>query len=101
MRSISAETLLIIALIGLVAGWLAGQIVKGSGFGVLNDILIGIVGAFIGSWLLSHTGIHLGTGLIAEIARATIGAVVLLLLVRLIGGGYYRRGYWGHRRRYE
>jgi uncharacterized membrane protein YeaQ/YmgE (transglycosylase-associated protein family) len=98
---ISGETLLIIVLIGLVAGWLAGQIVKGSGFGVLNDILIGVIGAFIGNWLLARTGIHLGAGLLADILRATIGAVVLLLIVRLIGGGYRRRGYFGHRRRYE
>ena len=54
----SAETLLIILFVGLVAGWLAGQIVQGTGFGLVADIAIGIVGAFIGSWLLPHLGIR-------------------------------------------
>jgi uncharacterized membrane protein YeaQ/YmgE (transglycosylase-associated protein family) len=56
----SAETLLIILLVGLVAGWLVGQIVQGTGFGLIADIAIGVVGAFIGSWLLPRLGIHLG-----------------------------------------
>jgi len=60
----SAETLLVILFVGLVAGWLAGQIVRGTGFGLVADIAIGIVGALIGSWLLPHLGIHLGSGII-------------------------------------
>ena len=56
----SAESLLIILLVGLVAGWLAGQIVQGTGLGLVADIAIGVVGAFIGSWLLPRLGIHLG-----------------------------------------
>ena len=60
----SAETLLIILFVGLVAGWLAGQIVQGTGFGLVADIAIGIVGALIGSWLLPALGIHLGAGIV-------------------------------------
>jgi uncharacterized membrane protein YeaQ/YmgE (transglycosylase-associated protein family) len=56
----SAESLLIILLVGLVAGWLAGQIVQGTGLGLVADIAIGVVSAFIGSWLLPRLGIHLG-----------------------------------------
>ena len=56
----SGETLLIILLVGLIAGWLAGQIVRGTGFGLVADIAIGVVGALIGNWLLPHLGIHLG-----------------------------------------
>ena len=56
----SAESLLIILLVGLVAGWLAGQIVQGTGLGLVADIAIGVVGVFIGSWLLPRLGIHLG-----------------------------------------
>ncbi len=78
------ETLIIWALVGAVAGWLAGVLVRGGGFGLLGDIVIGIVGAFIGGWLLPKLGIHLGVGIVATIASATIGAVVLLLLLRLI-----------------
>lgn len=91
----STENLLVILFIGLVAGWLAGQIVRGTGFGVIGDILVGVVGAFIGSWLLPRFGIHLGTGMINEIVNATIGAILLLLVVRMLrgaGGGSRWRG---------
>ncbi len=80
----SAESLLIILLVGLVAGWLAGVIVQGTGLGVIGDLVVGIVGAFIGGWLLPRVGIHLGVGIVAAIVNATIGAVVLLLVIRLV-----------------
>ena len=73
----SAESLLVILLIGAIAGWLAGQIVQGTGFGLVGDIIIGIVGAFIASWLFPQLGIHLGAGIVAAIIAATIGAVLL------------------------
>jgi uncharacterized membrane protein YeaQ/YmgE (transglycosylase-associated protein family) len=99
--NMSAESLLIILLVGLVAGWLAGQIVQGTGFGIVGDMIIGIIGAFIGSWLLPQFGVHLGAGIIAAIANATIGALILLLIIRLIrGGGGWRGssgGVWGRR----
>lgn len=78
------ETLLIWLVVGAVAGVLAGTIVKGGGFGLLGDIVVGIIGAFVGGWLLPRLGVHLGTGFIPVIASATIGAVVLLLVLRLI-----------------
>jgi uncharacterized membrane protein YeaQ/YmgE (transglycosylase-associated protein family) len=82
----------VILFVGLVAGWLAGQIVRGAGFGIIGDVLLGIVGAFIGSWFLPRLGIHLGTGVIKEIINATVGAILLLLIVRLLrGGGGWRR----------
>lgn len=70
-------------IIGAVAGWLACTLVKGSGFGVLVDILVGIVGAFLGGWLSGVLGISLGAGWIASIITATVGAVILLFIVRL------------------
>ena len=82
--NISAEVILIWLLVGAVAGWLAGVIVKGGGFGLVGDIAVGIVGAFLGGWLLPRLGIHLGVGLVAIIISATIGAVVLLLILRLV-----------------
>ena len=93
----SAETLLVILLIGAIAGWLAGQIVQGTGFGLVADIALGIVGAFIGTWLLPQLGIRIGTGIVATIIVATIGAVVLLLILSLLGrgGGRYFRGRGG------
>jgi uncharacterized membrane protein YeaQ/YmgE (transglycosylase-associated protein family) len=75
---------------------LAGKVVRGAGFGIVADILIGIVGAFIGNWVLPKFGIYLGTGVISAIVNATIGAILLLLVVRLLGGS----GGWGWRRRW-
>jgi uncharacterized membrane protein YeaQ/YmgE (transglycosylase-associated protein family) len=80
---LSGESILIILLVGLIAGWLAGKIVRGAGFGLIGDIAIGIVGAFIASWLFPKLGIRLGVGIIHQILDATIGAVVLLLVIRL------------------
>ena len=98
----SGESLVVILFVGVVAGWLAGQIVRGTGFGIVGDLVVGIIGAFIGDWLLPRLGVHLGVGIIAAIADATIGAILLLLVVRLVrGGGYFqgsRWGGWGSRR---
>ena len=83
----SSESLLIILVVGLVAGWLAGQIVQGTGFGLIGDLIIGVAGAFVGGWLLPQLGIHLGSGTISAIIDATIGALILLLIMRLVRGG--------------
>lgn len=84
---LSNENLLVILLVGIVAGWLAGKVVRGAGFGIIGDLVIGILGAFIGSWLLPKVGLHLGDGIVMAIINATLGAIVLLLLVRLLRGG--------------
>jgi uncharacterized membrane protein YeaQ/YmgE (transglycosylase-associated protein family) len=81
---LSNESLLVIIFVGIVAGWLAGLIIQGTGFGLIGDLIIGIVGAFIGDWMLPRLGIHLGFGLISAIINATIGAIVLLLIIRLV-----------------
>src|SRR5437763_16971749 len=78
------EAILIILIIGAVAGWLAGQIVRGIGFGLIGNIVVGIVGAFIAGWLLPRIGIVIGGGMIGSIINATIGAVVLLVVIGLI-----------------
>jgi uncharacterized membrane protein YeaQ/YmgE (transglycosylase-associated protein family) len=96
---ISGESLLIILAVGLVAGWLAGQIVQGTGFGIVGDLLIGIGGAFIGSWLVPQLGLHLGSGIVSAIIDATIGAVLLLLVIWLARGGGWRRRWFGNWRR--
>lgn len=79
--NMSGESLLVILIVGVVAGWLAGQIVRGTGFGIVGDLIIGIIGAFIGEWLMPQIGIHLGTGIVAAIIDATIGALLLLLII--------------------
>jgi len=83
----SNEGILVILFVGLVAGWLAGKIVRGTGFGIIGDILVGIAGAFISSLLFPRLGFHLGGGLVPEIIYSAIGAIVLLLIVRLIRTG--------------
>lgn len=78
------ESLLVFLIVGAIAGWLAGLLVKGYGFGLLGNIVVGIVGAFIAGWLFPTLGISLGSGIAASIIHATIGAVILLVLIRLI-----------------
>jgi len=82
----SGESLLVILLVGLVAGWLAGHIVQGTGFGIVGDVVIGILGAYVGGWLLPQIGFQLGAGIIAAIVNATIGAVLLILAIGLVRG---------------
>ena len=82
----SNESILVVLFVGLVAGWLAGKIVRGTGFGIIGDILVGIAGALIATFLFPRLGIHIGTGLLSEIINSAIGAVILLLVVRLLRG---------------
>lgn len=79
----TVEALVIFLLIGAVAGWLAGVVVRGGGFGLVGDIVVGILGAFIAGLLLPRLGLGL-TGIAGEIIFAAIGAIILLLVVRLI-----------------
>ncbi len=71
-------------IVGLIAGWLAGKIMRGSGYGMIGDILLGIIGAVVGSWLVGFLGIRLGGSLLTTILVATLGAVVLVALSRLL-----------------
>ena len=70
-----------------MAGWLAGKIVQGTGFGLIGDIVIGIVGAVIAGWLLPTIGLFIGGDIIGAIINATIGAVLLLVIIRLVKTG--------------
>jgi uncharacterized membrane protein YeaQ/YmgE (transglycosylase-associated protein family) len=70
--------------IGTIAGWLAGKVIKGGGYGFAGDIVVGIVGAIIGGLLTGALGISIGSGLIASIVIATIGAVVLVFALRMV-----------------
>jgi uncharacterized membrane protein YeaQ/YmgE (transglycosylase-associated protein family) len=76
--------LVIFLLIGAVAGWLAGVVLKGGGFGLIGNIIAGVVGSFVGGWLFKTLGISIGSGLVSTIATAAIGAIVVLLVVGLI-----------------
>jgi uncharacterized membrane protein YeaQ/YmgE (transglycosylase-associated protein family) len=78
------QALLILLIVGAIAGWLAGMIVRGFGFGLIGNIIVGIVGAVIAGWLLPRLGIYIGGGLVGSIINALIGAVILLFIIGLI-----------------
>src|SRR5712672_3506634 len=84
---LSNESILVILFVGLIAGWLAGKIVRGTGFGIIGDILVGIAGALVASLLFPRLGISIGTGLVREILYSAIGALILLVVVRLLRSG--------------
>ena len=71
-------------IVGLIAGWLAGQVMKGGGYGVLVDIILGLVGGLLGGWLFGQLGIGAGSGMVGSIIVAFIGAVILVGITRLI-----------------
>ena len=80
----SLSSLIILALIGIVAGWLAGKIVKGRGFGLIGDLIVGVIGAFLGGWLFGLLHISIGSGLLGMFITALVGAVVLVVILRMI-----------------
>jgi uncharacterized membrane protein YeaQ/YmgE (transglycosylase-associated protein family) len=84
MVPVDMEPLIIMIIVGLIAGWLAGLITQGGGFGVIGNIIIGIIGAFIGFYLLSYLNVHIAPGLVGVILTATLGAVILLFIVGLL-----------------
>jgi uncharacterized membrane protein YeaQ/YmgE (transglycosylase-associated protein family) len=83
----NANSLVLTLVVGAVAGWLAGIIIRGGGFGAIGNIVVGIVGALLGDWIFGMLKISLGRGLVGSILTATIGAVILLAVV-----GRSRRG---------
>ncbi len=92
---LSNQSLIVIVAVGVVAGWLAGQIVAGGGFGLVGALVvgvIGVIGAFIGDWLLPRLDIHIGAGTVALVINATLGAIILLIILRLFTGR--RSGGW-------
>jgi uncharacterized membrane protein YeaQ/YmgE (transglycosylase-associated protein family) len=75
--------LVLFLLIGLAAGWLAGKIMKGRGFGLVGNLIVGVIGAFIGGYLFDLLDITMG-GLVGELVMAVVGALVLLFIVGLV-----------------
>jgi len=81
---VGIDSIIIMIIVGAIAGWLAGNIVRGFGFGLIWNIVIGIVGAFIGVWLLTRLGVVPFAGFVGSIVNPVIGAVVLLVIVGFI-----------------
>jgi uncharacterized membrane protein YeaQ/YmgE (transglycosylase-associated protein family) len=86
MVMLETNSLIVILVVGLIAGWLAGKIMRGRGFGVLGDILVGIIGAFVGAWLWGqlHMPLLAGSFWINAVVVSTVGAVVVLFLIGLL-----------------
>jgi uncharacterized membrane protein YeaQ/YmgE (transglycosylase-associated protein family) len=84
---LSNEGILVILFVGVIAGWLAGKVVRGTGFGLIGDLIVGVAGALVASLLFPRLGIVIGTGIVSEIIYSAIGAIILLLVVRLVRGG--------------
>ena len=84
--NLDGQSLVVLLIVGLIAGWLAERVVGGFGLGIIGSIVVGIIGAVIGTWLLGPGALNvsIGVGLVALIIKATIGAIVLLLVVGLI-----------------
>ena len=78
------QSILVIVIIGAIAGWLAGQIVKGFGFGLLGNIVVGILGAFVAGLIFPVIGLGFGGGIVGAIIHATLGAVILLFMIKLV-----------------
>lgn len=86
LADVSASTIIWWLIVGLIAGFLAGVVMRGGGFGIVGDIIAGIIGAFIGGWLFGLLGISSGGGLLGSIIVAFIGACILIGILRLIAG---------------
>ncbi len=84
--TVMQQSLLGWILIGLIAGWLAGKVTRGAGFGCLADVVLGLVGALLGGWLFTRLGFF-GGGFLFSLAAATVGAVLLVAVARLFAGG--------------
>jgi uncharacterized membrane protein YeaQ/YmgE (transglycosylase-associated protein family) len=80
----NGESLLIFLVIGALAGWLGGIVVKGYGLGLIGDIVVGVIGSFIGGWLFSYFHLVHGSGFIGNLIGATVGAILLLFVLRLV-----------------
>lgn len=81
---IGIDSFIVMLLIGAVAGWLAGQVVRGYGFGLVGNIVVGIVGALIAGFLFPHIGIAVGSGIVRSIINAALGAIILLVIIGLV-----------------
>jgi uncharacterized membrane protein YeaQ/YmgE (transglycosylase-associated protein family) len=78
------EALLIIVIVGAIAGWLASKVVRGMGFGLVGNAIVGIIGAFLGTWLFGALGLSFFAPIVNAIITATIGAIILLLVIRVL-----------------
>ncbi|HZS75128.1 MAG TPA: GlsB/YeaQ/YmgE family stress response membrane protein [Ktedonobacteraceae bacterium] len=78
-------------IVGLIAGFLASVVMRGGGYGIVGDIIAGLIGAFVGGWLFSLLGVSAGGGLLGTIIVAFIGACIVIALLRAVSGGYRRR----------
>jgi uncharacterized membrane protein YeaQ/YmgE (transglycosylase-associated protein family) len=83
ITGMSIDALITLLIVGAIAGWGAGQIVKGFGYGLIGNVIVGVLGAFLAGWLLPRIGVHVGGGLVGQIISAFVGSVILLFILGL------------------
>ena len=91
LADLSAASVIWWLVVGLIAGFLASVVMRGGGYGLVGDIIVGIIGAFLGGWLFSLLGVGAGGGLVGSIIVAFIGACILIAILRAVSGGFSRR----------
>jgi uncharacterized membrane protein YeaQ/YmgE (transglycosylase-associated protein family) len=84
MLGVEIQALIIMLIVGAIAGWLAGQIMTGFGFGLVGNIILGIIGALVAGWLLPRIGVYIGGNIIGDIINALIGAIIVLFVIGLL-----------------
>ena len=89
---LSDERIIVILVVGVVAGWLIGKVLRGNGLGLVGDAAVGVVGALIGDWLVPRLNLHFWSGLTGMIVDAAIGAVILLVVLRSVGASGWGAG---------
>src|SRR6266568_1689831 len=90
LADLALSTIIWWLIVGLIAGFLASMVMRGGGYGIVGDIIAGIIGAFIGGWLFGLLGISAGGGLLGSIIVAFVGACILIAILRAVSGGYGR-----------
>jgi uncharacterized membrane protein YeaQ/YmgE (transglycosylase-associated protein family) len=83
ITGMTIDSVITLLIVGAIAGWGAGHIVKGFGYGLIGNIIVGVLGAFLAGWLLPRIGVHIGSGLVGQIISAFIGSVILLFILGL------------------
>jgi uncharacterized membrane protein YeaQ/YmgE (transglycosylase-associated protein family) len=78
------NNLVYVLIVGAISGWLAGEIKRGFGFGLIGNIIVGIIGAFVGNWVFGQLGVSFGTGLLSTILTSVVGALIVLVLIGFI-----------------
>ena len=94
LQNLKIESWLMFLVVGALAGFIAATVTRGRGLGLIANLLVGVIGAVVGFWLLGLAGVSFGVGVVGTLVTATLGAVALLAVAGVIGAGFRRRSSW-------